>query len=298
VKYCITGGAGFIGSHLAKYLIKSGHEVLIIDNLSRGKLDNLSDIIKDIEFVKGDITDISSIKNSLKKVDGIFHNAALTSVQESIKNPVEYERINVKGTENIFEIALQLGLKVIFASSAGIYGNTPSKPITESFPTNPINPYGKTKLNNEISAAKFISQGSKIIGLRYFNIFGIGQNLDYAGVISKFFNRIQHNLPPIINGDGTQCRDFIFISDVVESNLLAMKSNIDHGFYNVGTGKCTQILELSKTMVMLSGKDFEPIFSNSLSGDVRFSQANIELIKKELSWVPKTSLVEGLKIFF
>ena len=198
MKFVITGGAGFIGSHIAKHLVEKNHDVTVIDNLSRGRLENLSKIKEEIVFRKMDILDFDSLKEVIFNSDGIFHQAALTSVPESFTQKEKYHNVNVKGTENIFKIAKEFGKKVVYASSSSIYGNTTTIPIQENFEKNPINPYGITKLDDEILAEKYHKLGVSIIGLRYFNVYGIGQTIDYAGVITKFIDQINQNKSPII----------------------------------------------------------------------------------------------------
>ena len=190
MKYVVTGGAGFIGKNIVKLLIKQNHEVEVIDNLHSGKISNLEEIKDKIKFHDCDILDFKKMEEICKDVDGVFHQAALTVVQESYTKKEEYYKVNVKGTENIFSLAKKYNFKVVFASSSSIYGNTNSIPIKEDFDRNPINPYGQTKLDDEYLAEKFWGMGVNIIGLRYFNVFGKDQNISYAGVITKFLERI------------------------------------------------------------------------------------------------------------
>ena len=191
MKFAVTGGAGFVGSNIVKLLVKENHDVLVIDNMHTGKKENLQEIFDKIEFFELDIRNIPELENKIKDVDGIFHEAALTIVQESFLMEEEYYDVNVKGTENIFKIAEKYGIKVVFASSSSVYGNTEKIPIIENNERNPINPYGKTKLEDEFLAEKYSKKGVSIIGLRYFNIFGKGQTGSYAGVITKFVNKLK-----------------------------------------------------------------------------------------------------------
>ena len=190
MKFAVTGGAGFVGSNIVKLLVKENHDVIVIDNMHTGKKENLEEIIDKIKFCKLDIRNISELENNIKDVDGIFHEAALTIVQESFMMKEEYYDVNVKGTENIFKIAEKYGIKVVFASSSSVYGNTKTIPIIEDAKRNPINPYGQTKLEDEFLAEKYAEKNVSIIGLRYFNIFGKGQTGSYAGVITKFLNQL------------------------------------------------------------------------------------------------------------
>lgn len=295
MKYVVTGGAGFIGSYIVKLLVKKGHKVTVIDDLHTGNLSRLKEVEDKIIFHKIDIRDYEKLKKTIIDVDGIFHQAALTVVPESFLKQDEYFDVNVNGTKNIFRIAKELGIKVIFASSSSVYGNVKEIPINENFEKNPINPYGKTKIEKEKMAQKFWSEGVNIIGLRYFNVYGKGQTGTYAGVITQFIKRLENNLPPIIHGKGNQIRDFIFVEDVAEANLMVMNSNVSKSFLNIGTGESTSILELAKLMIKISSKDISPIFDDEQFGDVEKSQADIRLTKEKIGWSYKTGLGEGLK---
>ena len=298
MKFVITGGAGFIGSHIAKYLVNKNHNVTIVDNLSRGRLENLFKITEQIEFKKIDILDFNSLKEVISNSDGVFHQAALTSVPESFTQKEKYHNVNVKGTENIFKLAKEFEKKVVYASSSSIYGNTTSIPIQENFVKNPINPYGVTKLDDEKLAEKYHNLGVSIIGLRYFNVYGIGQTNDYAGVITKFIDQINLNESPIIFGNGTHTRDFISVEDVAKANLLSMESNTDFSFLNIGTGISTSIKTLAEIMIDLSGKTLEISYDDLPLGDVKESLADVSLAKKLINWNYEISLKNGLKKFF
>jgi UDP-glucose 4-epimerase len=294
MRFAVTGGAGFIGHYLVNHLIEESHTPVVIDTLYRGKLENLP---SNVEFHKIDIRD-NALESVLKNTDGIFHEAALTDVQESFVKQDEYYDVNVIGTENVFKIAKKLEIKVVYASSSSVYGNPQKIPISEDAPRNPINPYGKTKLEDEILAEKYTGDGASIIGLRYFNVYGKGQTASYAGVITKFVKRLQEKKPPTIFGDGAQLRDFIFVKDVARANLVAMQSNVKSGFFNVGTGVATSINELAALLIELSGLNIEPEYENPLEGDVRASQADTTLTAKVLNWRYQTTLKEGLQRFF
>ncbi|MDC0228763.1 SDR family NAD(P)-dependent oxidoreductase [Nitrosopumilus sp.] len=298
MKFVITGGAGFIGSHIAKHLVDKGHDVVIVDNLSRGRLENLSKIKDQIHFKKIDILDFNSLKEIVSNCDGIFHQAALTSVPESFLQKEKYHNVNVKGTENIFKLAQEFKIKVVFASSSSVYGNTTMIPIKENFERKPVNPYGVTKLDDELIAAKYHNLGVSIIGLRYFNVYGIGQTNDYAGVITKFIDYLNLNQSPIIFGDGTHTRDFISVEDIAKANLLSMESKLDFSFLNIGTGISTSIKQLATMMMALSGKTLEMRYDDLPLGDVKDSLADVSLTKKLINWNYETSLENGLKKFF
>ena len=293
--FLITGGAGFVGSHLAEELIRKGNSVTILDDLNTGKMTNLEKIKDKINFIKGDIRDHILLKDICRDKDGIFHQAARASVQESFIKPEEYQDVNVKGTENIFTQAKEYGIKVVYASSSSVYGNPEELPIKEDSPKNPINPYAQTKLDKEKLAIKFAREGLKVIGLRYLNIFGEGQSKEYAGVIKLFLERIQQKLPPKINGDGLQARDFVYVGDVATANILSMESDINHTFFNVGTGTKISILEIAKIMIKYSGLNLEPIFGPPLKGDVNITLADISHIQNKLNWKPTIFLEEWLK---
>ena len=294
MKFAVTGGAGFIGSNIVKNLIKNGHSVKVIDNLHTGSKKNLKGYLNDIDFCEIDIRNYDELKRNLKDVDGVFHEAALTIVQESYLKRDEYFDVNVKGTENIFNIAKEQNFKIVYASSSSIYGDTKTIPIKEEFPRKPINPYGQTKLEDEFLAEKISEENIDVVGLRYFNVYGKGQTGTYAGVITKFINKLKENKSPEIFGDGSQIRDFIYVKDVADANLSAMKSNVKNGFFNIGTGKTTSIKELAYMMIKIFDKEFEPIFLDPLKGDVKKSQADINHTKNKLNWKYKIELNDGL----
>jgi len=295
MKYAVTGGAGFIGSHLVKNLVEHGDEIIVIDNLNTGKKKNIEKFSEKIDFFEVDIRDFNAIEDILKNVDGIFHEAALASVQDSFRIPDEFFDVNVKGTENIFKIGKKLGIKVVYASSSSVYGNPIQVPIKESDDKNPFNPYAKTKLEDDELAEKYARNGLKVIGLRYFNVFGPGQSKEYAGVIKLFLERIQQGLPPLINGDGLQVRDFVYVDDVVNANMLAMESNVDGEFFNIGTNSVVSVLDLANMIIKFSGLKLKPIHQSPVPGDVKATQADITKAKMMLKWKPTTSIENWLK---
>ena len=294
MKYVVTGGAGFIGSHITEKLVQRGDDVIVIDDLNTGKEENLESIIEKINFVKGSILDIELLDKLTKDVEGVFHQAALASVQDSFSKPNEYHNVNVNGTENILKLAKKNNFKVVYASSSSVYGDPTRIPIKESDKKNPINPYAETKLKKEELAIKYSKIGVSVIGLRYFNVFGKGQSKEYAGVLKIFLERIRDKLSPKINGDGTQFRDFVYVGDVVNANIMSMDSNINHEFFNVGTNTSITILDLAKTIIKSSGFDIEPIFGPALKGDVQKTMANIDLIKEKIGWTPTVILEEWI----
>ena len=290
MKFVVTGGAGFIGSNIAKLLVKKGHDVIILDNFNTGRKENLESIKDKIDLHIVDIRDKKIINEIINESDGIFHQAALANVYESFSKSKEYFDVNVNGTKNIFEIAKENEIKVVFASSSSVYGEVKIMPITENIDRNPIHPYGQTKLECEFLAEKFSKEGLKVIGLRYFNVYGLGQNDAYAGVITKFLNKIKEKKSPEIFGDGSQTRDFIFVKDVANANLSAMESEINFEFFNIGSQKSISILELAQIIIKKSGLNLKPEFKEPLQGDAKISLSDITLAIKKLQWNPTYKL--------
>jgi UDP-glucose 4-epimerase len=291
----VTGGAGFIGSHIVEKLVDRGDNVIVIDNLQTGKKENLKTVWDKINFLEMDIRNFDLLKTELKNIDGIFHEAALASVQDSFVKPKEYQDVNVNGTENIFKLAKEFGFKVVYASSSSVYGNPIKIPINEESGKNPINPYAQTKLDDEIIAKKYAKEGVRIVGLRYFNVFGERQSNNYAGVIKLFLERIENHNPPIINGDGSQIRDFVYVKDVVQANIMALESTIENVFINIGTGKTVSILELANQIIKSSNLKLNPIHQGALKGDVMESKADVSLAKELLNWEYKIELKDWLE---
>ena len=294
MRYIVTGGAGFIGSNIVKRLVSRGDNVIVIDNLNTGKEVNLASVRNQIVFVNDSILNMDLLEKQTQSIDGVFHQAALASVQDSFSKPDEYHNVNVNGTENILKLAKKNNFKVVYASSSSVYGNPEKIPIEEIDSKNPINPYAETKLKKEKLAMKYSEMGVKVIGLRYFNVFGKGQSKEYAGVLKLFLERIRDKLPPKINGDGTQFRDFVYVEDVANANIMSMDSDINHEFFNVGTNTSITILDLAKTIIKSSGLDMEPIFGPPLKGDVQRTIANIDLIKEKIGWTPTVTLEEWI----
>ena len=293
MRYVVTGGAGFIGSHLVKLLLSHGHQVTVADNLSHGKLENISGLKGDVVFKKIDILNFEELRSRIDGHDGIFHQAALTSVPGSFRNEEAYRMINVNGSENIFKIASELKIKVVYASSSSVYGHTKDTPIKENFRKNPISPYGRTKLECETLAEKYSKLGAAIIGLRYFNVYG--RRNENLGVIANFFNAIQMEQAPAIFGNGLQMRDFVHVEDVAKANLQAMNSKTRSGFFNIGTGNVTSLNKLADLMIALSGKSLVPTYHDCRVGDVKKSQASTTLAERCISWRYETALEDGLQ---
>lgn len=289
MKFLVTGGAGFIGSNIVKALIDKGHSVRVLD-LREGALRRLGVSMNDVDFIRGDIRD-TTLDAAVRGVDGIFHEAALVSVQESYKAKEEYHSVNVNGTRNVLDMALKHNVRVVHASSASIYGNVSSVPISENTPRSSNNPYGNSKIDAELLIQKHMVENSVgIIGLRYFNVYGEGQN---AGVILQFMKRLKNGLSPIINGNGLQSRDFVHVKDVADANLAAMFSK-NNGFFNVGTGKSITINKLAQIMIRAYTLEMEPEHIDSGPGDVKESRADIAKTAKRIPWKYSIELDYGL----
>ncbi len=299
MRVAITGGAGFIGSNLAEELSKEkDNEIIIVDDLSTGKMENLRKFDQNINFVRGSITDLNLLKGIFKGVDYVFHQAAIPSVPRSVKDPIASNNANVNGTLNVLVAAKDCGVKkVIYASSSSVYGDTPELPKREDMMPNPLSPYAVTKLLGEYYCKVFTEvYGLKTVSLRYFNVYGPRQDpySDYAAVIPRFINRVLENKPPVIYGDGEQTRDFTFVKDVVRANIQAMKSNAD-GVYNIAYGNRISINELANVIMKLMGRNLNPIHEAPREGDVKHSLGDIARAKKDLGYEPTYSLEEGLR---
>jgi len=289
----ITGGAGFIGSHLAWELSKE-NEVIVIDNLYTGKEENVPPGAK---LIKADIRDYESIAELISNADYVFHEAAQVSVVESVRDPVFTEEVNVIGTLNILKALLNGHGKLVFASSAAVYGDNPNLPLKESERPKPLSPYGVTKATAEEYLRVYHElYGVPTVALRYFNVFGPRQSANqYAGVISIFINHALAGEPLVIFGDGKQTRDFIYVKDVVKANLLVAESKRANGrVFNVATGRQTTILELAMKIIEITGSNSSVLFDKPRPGDIRHSLADISEIRK-LGFEPEFSLEEGLK---
>ena len=294
MKILITGGCGFIGSNLADELSKK-HDVVILDNLSTGRIKNIEDI--DVELIDGSVTDLEMLKDICRDVDFIFHQAAISSVQRSIEDPLSTNEVNIKGTLNVLIAARDSNVKkVICASSSSIYGNTPYFPLGEDMKPDPQSPYAITKLTGEYYCKIFNEiYGMETVSLRYFNVYGPRQDpsSDYAAVIPKFINRLLNNEPPIIYGDGEQTRDFVYVQDVVQANILAMETDAS-GVLNVASGGQITISGLADIIMEIIGKYFECIHDKPGEGDVRHSVGDASKMI-EFGFVPKYSMEDGLK---
>ena len=290
----ITGGAGFIGSNLAEELLEK-HEVVIIDNLSTGRAENVEDL--DVELVQGSITDPDVLKENFRGVDYVFHQAALPSVQRSIEDPVLANEVNICGTLNVLVAARDAGVKkVIYASSSSVYGDTPELPKREDMKPDPKSPYAVAKLAGEYYCRVFNEiYGLKTVALRYFNVYGPRQDpsSDYAAVIPKFANRVMAGKAPIIYGDGEQTRDFTFVRDVVQANVLAMESDAT-GVFNVATGARISINDLAGMVMEIIGNRVDCVHEVARAGDVRDSLGDISKAHAGFGYAPRYGMEAGL----
>ena len=300
-KILVTGGAGFIGSHLVAKLAQQGYSVRVLDNLSTGKLSNIERLLKEgsVDFTKGDIKDASTVKAAVSSVDVVYHLAAQISVPLSILNPKLNHEVNVVGTSNLLSASKNAGVgRFVFVSSCAVYGEPIYLPIDETHPTNPISPYAESKLISEQECIK-LSKKHEIEAavVRFFNVYGPRQGLnEYSGVITKFIEKIKKKLPLTIFGDGQQTRDFVFVQDITNALLLASKSKDANGqIFNIGTGKATTIKSLAETLLALTDSKVKLKFAPERSGDIKYSYANISKANKILGYKPEFHLSEGLK---
>ena len=299
--YLITGGCGFIGSHIAEALVGEGHAVRVFDNLSSGRLENLHGFADRVDVVRGDIREPDALRGAMHGVEFVFHEAALVSVAASVEQPGENDAINIRGTLNVLQAARAAGVRrFVFASSAAIYGNNPDLPKREEMLPEPESPYALSKLAGEHYLRLFSKlYGLETVVLRYFNVFGPRQDARsmYSGVISKFSADLGAERTPTIFGDGRQTRDFVFVKDVVQANLLAMRSDkIGHGeIFNVATGAHHSLLELLEMLQQITGRRVAPQFRDTRAGDIRHSYADISKIQRLLGYQPRFNLETGLR---
>ena len=300
--YLVTGGAGFIGSHISDRLLADGHHVRILDNFSTGKRGNIPQS-DNVEVVEGDVGDYDTVRTAMQQVDKVFHEAAIASVPETVGNPLASERVNYRGTLNILEAARHAGVqRVVFACSAAVYGDLPELPKQETMPLKPLSPYAVDKLASEQACQMFTYlYGLETVSLRYFNVFGPRQDPSspYSGVISIFADHLQHGKQPTIFGDGEQTRDFVYVSDVVEANIRAASSPSAAGkAINIATGGRLSINDLLITVCNIKGKPFEPQYKPARQGDIRHSRADISAAREYLDWQPVVGFEAGLRELF
>jgi UDP-glucose 4-epimerase len=297
----ITGGAGFIGSHIAEALVADGHRVRIFDNLSSGHLSNLDHLKDRVEFVRGDVRDRAALGTAMQGMTHCFHEAALVSVFESVEKPFDNHDINMSGTLNVLQAARDAGVqRVVFASSAAIYGNDPELPKRETMRPQPASPYAAGKITGEYYLSIFAQlYGVQTVSLRYFNVFGPRQDPKsmYSGVISKFTDDVKAGRAPTIFGDGQQTRDFVFVKDVVQANLKAMfGKQVGAGeACNVATGHTASLLDMVRVLGELTGRTITPNFKDARKGDIQHSSADIAKARQMLGYEPKFTLKTGLQ---
>jgi UDP-glucose 4-epimerase len=300
MRYAVTGGAGFIGSNTVDEIVRRGHSVVVLDDLSGGKEENLAEVRNKITFIKGSITDIEIVRKAFHEADYVLHLAARTSVPRSVKDPIETNRVNIDGTLNVLVAARDAKVKrVVFAASSSAYGETAELPKTESMQPAPISPYGVTKFVGELYAQVFgRCYGLENVCLRYFNVFGPRQDpgSPYSGVLSRFITCFLEGTPPVVYGDGEQSRDFTYVENVVQANLLACEAPGAPGkVFNIGTGARITLNETLRLLEKITGKSVETRYDLPREGDIRDSQAEITLGRSILGYDPRVAFEEGLR---
>lgn len=301
MRYVVTGGAGFIGSNIVDELVSRGDSVVVLDDLSGGKEENLAETRNKISFIKGSINDIEVVRRSMHEADYVIHLAARTSVPRSIKDPLETNRVNVEGTLNVLLAARENKVKrVVLAASSSAYGETPTLPKVETMQPEPISPYGVTKYFCELYAQMFGRvYGLQTVSLRYFNVFGPRQDpgSPYSGVLSKFCTCFLEGTEPVVYGDGEQTRDFTFIDNVVQATLAACVAPGASGkVINVGTGERISLNRTLELLRELTGTSLQAQYEPAREGDIRDSQADTTLSRELLDYQPTVDFAEGLRL--
>ena len=303
MRYVVTGGAGFIGSNTVEELVRRGHSVVVLDDLSGGKEENLADVRNKITFIKGSISDIEAVRKAMHEAEYVLHLAARTSVPRSVKDPIETNRINIDGTLNVLVAARDAKVKrIVFAASSSAYGETPTLPKVETMQPEPISPYGVTKYVGELYAQTFgRCYGLENVSLRYFNIFGPKQDPSspYSGVLAKFCTAYLEDGKPVIFGDGEQTRDFTYVENAVQANLLACEApNVSGRVFNIGTGVRFSLNQTVQLLSQISGKQLEVKYDPARDGDIRDSLADISQARQFLGYEPQVGFEEGLRRTF
>jgi nucleoside-diphosphate-sugar epimerase len=296
----VTGGAGFIGSHIAQRLVETGHEVVVLDNFFTGSRANLSELESKLRVVEGDVRHLETVEECAAGCEVVFHEAAIVSVPFSVERPQESHDVNIQGTLNVLQAARKAKTRrVVFASSAAIYGEEPTLPKTEAMRPEPMSPYGVEKITGEHYLATWSKLFSlETVALRYFNVFGPRQDprSPYSGVISIFVDRILDGRPITFFGDGSQCRDFVYVANVVDANLLAaMRPGVSGHAYNVACGKRTTLVELASLIERAADRSVERSFAEPRAGDIKESVADIARACAELGYAPFVDVEDGLK---
>ena len=299
MRYLVTGGAGFIGSNTVDELVRRGHSVVVLDDLSSGKEDNLAELRNKITFIKGSITDIEVVRKAMYEAEYVLHLAARTSVPRSVKDPIETNKINIDGTLNVLVAAKELKVKrVVFAASSSAYGETPTLPKVETMQPQPISPYGVTKFVGELYGQTFgRCYGLENVSLRYFNIFGPRQDPSspYSGVLAKFCTAFLEDTQPVVFGDGEQTRDFTYVENAVQANLLACEApNVSGKVFNVGVGGRVSLNAVLRELGKITGKKLEAKYDPPRDGDIRDSQADISQAREFLGYDPQVTFEDGL----
>jgi UDP-glucose 4-epimerase len=299
MRYLVTGGAGFIGSNTVDELVRRGHSVVVLDDISSGKEDNLAEVRNKITFIKGSITDIEVVRKAMHEAEYVLHLAARTSVPRSVKDPIETNRINIDGTLNVLVAAKELKVKrVVFAASSSVYGETATLPKVETMRPEPISPYGVTKYVGELYGQTFgRCYGLENVALRYFNIFGPRQDpgSPYSGVLAKFCTAFLEGTEPVVFGDGEQTRDFTYVENAVQANLLACEApNASGKVFNVGVGGRISLKDVLRELARITGKTVEAKYEAPRDGDIRDSQADISQARVFLGYEPQVTFEEGL----
>lgn len=301
-RYLITGGAGFIGSHIVDALVERGEDVVVFDDLSNGRLENIAHHGEKVQFVRGDLRDLAALQDAMRGVDFVSHQGALGSVPRSIAAPLPTHEVNATGTLNVLLAARDAGVKrVVYASSSSVYGANPTLPKVETLPTLPISPYALSKLTAEEYCRIFtLVYGLETVALRYFNVFGPRQRPDsqYAAVIPKLIDAMRQGERPVINGDGTQSRDFTYVSNNVQANLLAFEApaaQVSGRTFNIACNGQFSLLELVAELNAALGTTLEPEFRPERAGDVKHSRADVDAAAAALGYVPDVSFAEGVR---
>jgi nucleoside-diphosphate-sugar epimerase len=299
-KYLVTGGAGFIGSHIVEFLVSKGHDVRVLDNFLTGKKENLADFIDEIELVEGDIRDYQTCEKSSQGVDFVLHQAALPSVPRSIEDPLLTNEINVSGTLNMLVASKNANVKrFVFASSSSVYGDDPNLPKEEGMEGVPLSPYAASKIIGEKYCQVFSQNyGFDAVSLRYFNVFGPRQDPDspYSAVIPIFITKMKKGESPTIFGDGEQSRDFTFVKNVVDGNLLALEAeDVSGEIFNIACGERITVNTIFEKIRNFHQVDIDPVYEKPRLGDILHSFADITKANKMLGFEPAVSLDDGLK---
>jgi UDP-glucose 4-epimerase len=304
-KVLVTGGAGFIGSHIVQRLLMEGCEVTVLDNLTTGKMENLDGLEgkERLRFMRGDITDMQTVKEALKEVDAVFHEAAFVSVNLSVQDPLLANEINVNGTLNLLKASVDAGVKrFVFASSAAVYGEELAPKKDEGMVCEPSNPYGITKLAGESYVRAFWKVYQlPTVALRYFNVYGPRQSFDlncaYGGAVTIFINRLMRDLPPVIYGDGEQTRDFVYVEDIVEANMQALSCEEATGqAFNIGSGSRVSVNEVAGALKQALDKNgLLNVYEPARVGDVKHGFADISKAQRVLKFEPKFAFQQGIQ---